>query len=209
MQLRKELTDWVCGQGRPRHTLNAFVADGDWSALLVGVDSLPVFVEAQQLLDSGMDYRRMPIYEQMIKAMREGRPARRQQRRLDSALAIDQYFERYVRLFLSIQRHGMLAPAYPVLSHPWRMGTGIGVAMGPDGQWVKLPGAKHRVAIAQALGLPHIPVQLGMVHGEAIRRMMRDQQTSVVPALRELVARFRCGMHPFRDAACPLPAKSD
>lgn len=191
--LHHELADWVCGQGRPRHTLNAFLADGDWSALLTPVDGLPVFAEARQLLACEMDYRRTPAYQDLCRAMREGRPVRRQQRRLDSVAAIDRYFERYVGLFASVREHGVLPAARSEFTHPWRMGAAISVALGPDGQWVKLPGAKHRVAIAQALGVAHIPVHLGMVHGEAIRQAMREHGLAPLPALRQLVARFRDG----------------
>src|SRR5690606_7320106 len=109
----------------------------------------------------------------------------------DSTAAIDRYFTRYVGLFASVQAHGLRPATRAESTHPWRMGAVISVAMGPQGRWIKLPGAKHRVAIAQALGLPRIPVQLGMVHADAIRQVMRERSLPPLPALRELLERFR------------------
>ncbi len=105
---------------------------------------------------------------------------------LNSQELIDDYFQRFVALFHSIQAHGVvpvnslkgpLAEKFqPSASRRRKTEWGerdIGVAIGPAGELVLLPGGKHRLAVATVLKISHVPVQVRMVHVDWLRKLPR------------------------------------
>jgi ParB-like chromosome segregation protein Spo0J len=105
----------------------------------------------------------------------------RQHRRLRTRADVDEYFERFVALFRSIEQHGVVRRAAG-------RDRDIGVALGPWGDLVRLPGGQHRLAIASVLGLERIPVQIRMVHADLLRRRMDGRELGPVAALDSLFA---------------------
>ena len=64
----------------------------------------------------------------------------------------------------------------------------IGVAIDATGRLCKLPGGQHRFAIARALGLSEIPVQVRMLHVDVLQGQCAQTLTSMIEQgrLREL-----------------------
>lgn len=189
--VEEELADWVRTPSGVRHTLDWFLASGIWTGLLRRIPKLVVYKEAEELLASRMRFRQTNAYAFCRQALRDGRPVVRQHRQLDSNQRIDAYFERFEALFESIGRLGMQRPADSAWQDLLDPGRHISVAIAADGSLVKLPGAKHRVAIARLLGLPRIPVRVTMIHIDFLRARGVPQLTS--SALKSLVAQVAHG----------------
>lgn len=203
-RLRHRLGDWFLGNGRVEHVGNFFLLPGDWSPLLGEIEASQVMREARQLLAAGFDFKRTPLYAHYLRRLQLQRPVLRSHIRLDSAAILDAYFTRYVDLFHSIQAHGLRqrrhyqAAAVPRVGlSGWRQRWAewgereIGVAIGENGELLRLPGGQHRAAIAAVLELPRMPVQVRLIHPawlarqpeptpwEAVRRVLEEAAGAV------------------------------
>lgn len=195
--LRLGLHDWLTNGTRIVHPDAYFVGSGDWSAIAYALKDNVIVREAHELLDSGMAYRETSAYQAYLLQIRDGQPARRNRISLDSVEKVDRYFERFVSLFDSIRTKGLLrhdevargisrlravSPARRWLSEV--LEQDIGVAVGADGTLYKLPGGQHRVAIAIALGLPVLPVEVRLVHQVWLRQALAAHPGRPLEALR-------------------------
>lgn len=201
--LHTRLHDWIGHEDAIVHSSDYFFCSGDWSPLLAAADGSPVMTEATQLLQANLDYRSTRIYAKHRQLIESGKTLSRNQVALDTVQKLDDYFDRFVALFKSIQTHGVLpladARAFDTSLDKvselrrWDTHVGekdIGVALGPSGEIVVLPGAKHRLAIATTLRLTSVPVQLRMIHVDWLHKLDKpshiDWCQAVEQALLEL-----------------------
>lgn len=201
------LQDWVrCGT-RVVHTADHFLFTADWSELLFAGEQTRTMCEARALSAARLDFRRAATYTEDLRRVQAGDFFRRNKVTIDSEALLDAYYSRFVRLFASIGEHGVLplaqarrrAPGLAGVSavRGWRVDRGerdIGVAVGPQGELVVLPGAKHRLAIAAVLGVRRVPVQVRMVHGDWLRAQRLEGACwaeAVLAGIDELAARMK------------------
>lgn len=179
VRLTHRLHDWVSSDEdeQPRHVNDYFLCSADWSPALKPLAKSPVYIEAVQLLEAGLDYKLTSACQRYIKRLERGIATTRNRSPLDTVEKINLYFERFVNLFTSIQRHGFLpledarhaAQTLNTASaiRSWRTNYGesdLGIAIGASGELVALPGGQHRLAVALVLKVNSIPVQLRLVH---------------------------------------------
>jgi hypothetical protein len=177
------LHDWFNYHGRSAHVGGFFQLGGNWQPLLSLIDDSLVMREAQQVHDAGFRFANTVIYDQYVRRIGMGKPVLRGKVVLDSIDLIDAYFSRYVALFRSIEADGLQHRAVHDRVGPQRVGLNgwrqrlaewgereIGVAIGENGQLLRLPGGQHRAAIARVLGLPLLPVQVRLVHADWLAR---------------------------------------
>jgi len=173
--LQTRMHDWLLLRGKRIHTGYRFLAEGDWTPLLTDAEPTAVMREAIQLRACGLDYRKTGSYARYLEMMDAGYRIVRNRVLIDCRERLDAYFERYVALYKSIEEHGVLrleetwnrdlpGRTAPHDKDPGSDDADIGVAIGPDGEAVVLPGAKHRLAVATVLELPSAPVEVRMVH---------------------------------------------
>lgn len=159
------LADWVECDGTLLNTLDYFLGSGDWSPLVRSTNGDPVREEARQLQASGLVYSRTESYEALVAAAAAGQPQRRQARTLHTRADVDAYFERFARLFRSIETHGLLpGAALDAAGLRFNGDRGLGVAVDADGTLHRLQGGNHRWAIAQVLGVEQVPVEFRLHH---------------------------------------------
>lgn len=188
-RLTHRLHDWVSldEDERPRHINDYFLCFADWSPALKPIAKSPVYIEAVQLLETGLDYKLTSAYQRYIKRLEKGVATARNRSPLDTVEKINLYFERFVNLFSSIQRHGFLPledarhAAQPLNTasaiRSWRTNYGesdLGIAIGASRELVALPGGQHRLAVALVLKLNSIPVQLRLVHATRFSKDIKD-----------------------------------
>lgn len=184
--LTHRLHDWVEYGGLAQHASSSFVCMGEWHGLLAPTTNYAVMREAMQLYKARLHYKLTKVYERFYNLAQEGKPVWRNQVALNSQERIDDYFERFVALFHSIQAHGVVSvnrlkghlteKFQPSASRRRKTEWGerdIGVAIGPAGELVLLPGGKHRLAVATVLKISHVPVQVRMVHVDWLRKLPR------------------------------------
>lgn len=176
-KLTFRLHDWVHTGERPYHVNDYFLCAADWAPALNPIAKTPVYIEAMQLHAAGLDYKSTPAYENYLKRLERGIAPTRNKAALDTREKINLYFERFISLFNSIQTHGLVSieQARRIATtlnsssaiRSWRTNFGesnLGIAIGPTGEVVALPGGQHRLAIAIAMQLPRIPVELRLIH---------------------------------------------
>jgi len=179
--MTRVMRGWLADGPRQVHTLDAFLSAASWQRLALPLGSTEVTRQMQELFAAGMDHTRTQTYRNMLRALRQGKPASRRRQILDSEAAIESYFADVRGLVESIRTNG-------VVSHRTGAGTfvvdrDIGVALDADGDIVKLPGGQHRVAIASALGIPRIPVEVRMIHTGLLRGLMDRKGLDAVEAV--------------------------
>lgn len=183
--LRHTLLDGVEVGGRRLHTGHWFIGAGDWAPILWSLARHQVSGEAVELLAVDLRFRDTAAYGRYRRRAEDGMPMVRNRVVLDSAERVDGYFEAFVRLFESIRDNGLQRrarwarsdysrPVQRRWAAEWRE-QDIGVALMADGRLCKLPGGQHRFAIARALGLRQVPVQLRLLHVDALEPYSAEQ----------------------------------
>ncbi len=182
-RLTHRLHDWIRSDEdeRPRHINDYFLCSGEWASALNRISDTRVYAEAMQLYDADLDYKMTDAYKTYRIGLAKGHVQTRNKTALDTAEKIELYFARFVKLFRSIQRHGIIPVAEAKklsgmmggksIIRSWRTDygeTNIGVAIGASGELVALPGGQHRLAIASILNLKQIKVELRLVHRDWI-----------------------------------------
>ncbi len=196
-----KLHDWISGDLGPQHTNDYFICTGDWSAALIEIKTSSVYLEAQQLQAEKLDYLSTEIYQRYLKDLDQGRIHIRNKIALNNPEKINYYFERFVDLFLSIQTQGFMTleqarRTKDPLSNPsairtWRTSygeTNIGIAIGPQGEFIALPGGQHRLAVASVVGLPVIPAEIRMLHIDWIRKAINGDAENPLALVRENIS---------------------
>jgi len=176
----------------PFHTGQCFIGAGDWSGVLLPFTRHQISREAQELNAAGLRFRDTRCYAAYRRRAEAGKPMVRNRLVLDTPAAVDAYFEGFVALFESIAEHGLRRRADFAARGNWRVGRrrwlaelgeqDIGVALAADGRLVKLPGGQHRFAIARALDLQEVPVQVRLLHVDALHGMSASGLIELIDA---------------------------
>jgi len=186
------LLDVVELGGRHFHTGQSFIGAGDWSGVLLPFTRHQISREARELKAAELRFRDTRCYAAYRHRAAAGRPMVRNRLVLDTPAAVDAYFEGFVALFESIAEHGLRRRADFAARGAWRAGRrrwlaelgeqDIGVALAADGRLLKLPGGQHRFAIAGALDLREVPVQLRLLHVGALHGMSASALIELIDA---------------------------
>lgn len=168
------LADWIHCRGQVINTTDYFIGGGNWRPLVRSTDGDPVREEARQLREVELKYRETEAYRLLLAQVRSpSEGPRRQGRDLRERADVDAYFKRFVRLFRSVEAHGLL-PHHQLDTLQLRFNNdrGLGVAVDADGRIHRLQGGNHRWAIAQVLGIRVVPVEIRLVHVEAVSSLL-------------------------------------
>jgi hypothetical protein len=167
-QIQNFLLDWITLNGQDIHIADYFFGGGDWQSIIRLNQKSTVVNELNEMVDLNWDYKQSRVYAQYIARMQNGQFKSRQQVILDTIEKIDDYFERFHRLFLSISNYGYLTIDQLARLKKMEVDQEIGVAINAHGELIKLPGGQHRFAIARHLNIK-IPVQVRLVHVDFIK----------------------------------------
>ena len=190
--IRELLLDVVALHGHHFHTGQSFIGAGDWSQVLLPFARHQITREARELKAAELRFRETRCYAAYRLRAEAGRPMVRNRLVLDTPAAVDAYFDGFVALFESIAEHGLRRRADFVARAGWQAGRrrwlaelgeqDVGVALAADGRLVKLPGGQHRFAIARALGLKEVPVELRLLHVDALQGMSASALIELIDA---------------------------
>jgi hypothetical protein len=157
-----------------------------------------------QLVGADLRFRETAAYRRLCRAADRGDPKLRSGVLLRTREQIDDYFKYSVALAHSVRQFGVMprheARRNEVPSFGRRVGwlklleraeRDIGVAIGPDGALVRHLGGKHRMALARALDVERIPVEVRMVHVRWLKGQMDRTGLPAHEALRAGLAALR------------------
>jgi hypothetical protein len=191
--LKARLSDYVRDERGIRWIGSSFLDAANWSGAVIPLTRSPVHIEIVELVDANLDFARTRSYRKMLAWARRGLPVVRNGIVLSSVEAIEAYFRYCADLISSVRGNGVVPRAEmyrldqrALLGHrkarPQRLNAverDIGVAINGNGRLVRHLGGKHRTAIAQALQLPRIPVEVRLVH---VRWLAREMRRTHLPA---------------------------
>jgi hypothetical protein len=194
LNLKERISDWVRDERGVRWTGSSFLDAVDWSAAIMPLANSPIHREMQELVSSPENIRDTRTYRTLLRAIALGRPSRRNNVLLDSAEAIEAYLNYCRDLIKSMRKRGVVRHSQSLAFHRLRLKhrdarspvhdsteRDIGVAIAEDGELVRHLGGKHRTAIAMALKLSRLPVEIRMVHTGWLRRQV--ERTGLAPHL--------------------------
>jgi hypothetical protein len=185
-----------------------FLDNGDWTDIVAPIADTVEHRETVELVEYGARYARMPSFRRMVRRAHRKKPVRRYGGRLDTEEKIHAYFRYFLELIESIKQHG-LQECSSLKSMPVPLGAdvrgahalhqrNIGVAIAADGRLLRFLGGRHRLAIAQALGLAAVPVEIRFVHAEWLAG---EVQRSGLPPATAMLEWAKSAPHPVTDAA--------
>jgi hypothetical protein len=190
-----------------------FLDCGDWSDVISQVARVADHRDMLELVAFGERYPEMQAFRKMIDRIARGRPVRRYRRSLDSEAKVHAYFRYFLALIDSIRTHGYRSRGqFGAARTPAALGVRgrfafrqreIGVAIDADGRLLRFLGGRHRTAIAQALALPVVPVEIRLVHADWLAGEVRRAGLPPGEALRRWAERQSAG------GAATTPRPSD
>lgn len=183
--INKIIRGWVQGTGKIVRVDNWFLGAHDWSKVQINTEDDSIVQEARMLIDANFRFAEIESYANYRQRLESGDPTWRNTGRLDSIEKIENYFNRFIALYISIEKHGLLDPkafSDQVHAHaespPQRR---IGIAIDADGTQYRLPGGQHRFAIGLILEC-QIPVQLRLIHVNRLKALA-DHEEALPSAL--------------------------
>lgn len=212
-RLKRRISDYVRDPRGDRWAGKWFLDAGNWRDVLSPIEKSPIHREMRELVAAGPDYRDTNVYRTFLQSIEAGEPRTRN----GIALKTVEHLEAYVRycrdLIKSMRKRGIVR--HSVSGRFYRLRVkhrdirsmfmdfterDIGVAIAEDGEIVRHLGGKHRTAIAQALELPLLPVEVRMVHigwlSEQVRKTDLPSHLALVEGIRELATDSR--LNPLR-----------
>ena len=204
-KLERRISDWVRDHRGVRWTGASFLDAADWSAAITPITMSPIHREMHEIVAAGKDVRDTRAYSNLMQAIKVGRPSKRNNIRLATVEAVDAYL-RYCRgLIKSMRKRGVVrhtesGPFHGLRIKHWNARSpvhdsserDIGIAIGETGELIRHLGGKHRTAIAQALKLPALPVEIRMVHtswlAKQVERTGLPPHQALVEGIKGLVA---------------------
>ena len=203
-RLVERLRDYVLDRRGARWIGTSFLDAADWAAVRALVEESPVHREMSELVAAGADFRDTRAYRNLVYAIEVGRPSSRNGVRITSTEEIEAYFEYCRDLIKSARKRGVVRRSVSGAFHRLRVKhrdtrspahdtkeRDIGVAIDAEGGILRILGGKHRTAIAKALKLPWLPVEVRLVHVAWLADQMRATGLPAHQALRKGVGALR------------------
>jgi hypothetical protein len=201
--LRLRISDHVAGENGIHWVGSFFLDAADWSRALTPITHSPVHREMHDLILADLNYRKTRSYRVHMRLARRGRPVTRNGIALSGPEEVEAYYRYCVDLIASMRDQGVVPrhrlSLVDALGLKHRMARpvalngserDIGVAINADGELLRHLGGKHRTAVAQALALPKIPVEVRMVHVHWLENEMRRTGLPAHQTLVEALARL-------------------
>lgn len=145
-------------------TESGHVAGGDWDLDLVPVERLAKVRLVARRMQENLSWEEVGLYRLMMRLIEKSRSGT-----YDGCRTLDDVVLRYERLDALIADLGAGGAFLDgrALGHVREHG-GVLVHVGREGQVIFGRTGCHRLAVARTLGLPAIPVLLGVVHADAL-----------------------------------------
>lgn len=154
------------GKGAPRFRRrhSGKVVGGDWHLSRARLRPTEKDISCHMHYVEGRPWEETPIWARHVREISEGH-APDNCRTLTELRA---WYDRRDAAFSEIKKAGILTPAAALPDRVRREHGGILVHIGPDGTFLRSGGGAHRFAIARILDMPFIPVQVEVVHRDAL-----------------------------------------
>lgn len=151
------------------------VLPGDWDLHATPVAETPTHRFIAELVAAGYDYRATAAYARMIAEIDSGKAIRHKKSIIDSRDKVEAHFAYYCGVCRSMAADGYRRES---ARDP------LCVMIGRHGNIVKEEKGRHRLAVAQLVGVPMIPVWVRHVHPLWVEELRRTFPGSAAEAIR-------------------------
>lgn len=153
------------GAGRKfRRHESGLVRGGDWDRAQAPIEKGFKLTSCRMHFEDNIPWEDTPLFQRLITEVKAGRTP-------DGCRSVSDVQQRYAKLdtlFAEARRDGRLKLRSETPERYRREHGGILVHVTRDGKMLRAGGGAHRFAVAWILGLPEIPVQLGVIHTAAV-----------------------------------------
>mgnify|MGYP005989067833 CR=1 FL=1 len=156
--------DSAAGKRPLRRQESGMILGGDWDRCRSDMSRQIKIKSCRMRYVDGAEWPETPLFRKFLKEIAEGRHP-------DGCRTPEELAQRYEGLdhiYKQTKARGRLLSQAELPDFFRREHGGILVHIGRNGELLRASGGMHRFAIAQILGLPEIPAQLGVVHPEAL-----------------------------------------
>jgi hypothetical protein len=172
------------------------ISSGDWDIQQRPIRFSVHIDEIMELFEMGLEYERTSAFRTRIDRMRAGDPTRHRTHLIDTEQKVHDYYKQQLELIESIRKNGYLSRHDVMagghfdetqLDKAWlareRDENEIGCAVARDGELQMFRTGHHRLAIAVALKLKRIYVEVLHLHKDWVIGEMNAQQTGPAAAI--------------------------
>lgn len=180
---------------------DGFIDGCDWSS-----DTLPLsrFIQFELIEDisRGLNYKDAPSYQKMLHMMRDG-TLDNNNLILDNQEKVDRYCDYVQWLVESIRTNGLRRRAENRHEHAFAdirvpskeaREKDVRVAVNAQGEFLRFGSGRHRVAVAQVLGIEEVPAQVRLVHVGWLKHLTEASGLPPHAALRKWLRSFRAAV---------------
>jgi hypothetical protein len=147
-----------------------YLIPGEWDKSGALFCDYPTYQYMKELFEHNFDYLKTKRYQELIVRIENGEVLKHKDFKMRSKEdVIADYFERYIEIFKSMAERGYISN---------KNNPGL-VAIGRNGELIKTSRGRHRLSIAQLLGIKTIMVKVEFIHPEWMMKHYKDDQLSV------------------------------
>lgn len=147
-----------------------YLIPGQWDKTETLFRDYPTYQYMKELFDNNFDYLKTRRYRELIDKIETGEVIEHKHFKMRSKEdVIEDYFRRYIGIFKSMEEKGYI---------PNKNNPGL-VAIGRNGELIKTSRGRHRLSIAQLLGIKSIMVKVEFIHPEWMMKHYQGDQLSV------------------------------
>lgn len=147
-----------------------YLMPGQWDKTETLFRDYPTYQYMKDLYDNNFDYLKTRRYRELIDKIETGEVIEHKHFKMRSKEdVVEDYFKRYIGIFKSMEEKGYL---------PNKNNPGL-VAIGRNGELIKTSRGRHRLSIAQLLGVKSVMVKVEFIHPEWMMKHYQGDQLSV------------------------------
>jgi len=159
---------------------DCFVGGGDWSQIIEPLTASKLHTEAYEVYKFRLNFLEIPTYQRLCKMIKKNHQVLHNYCLLKNEEDLKSYFEHYLAVLESIERHGLVRQnKFSPSELGWKRKKArtywhedIGVAVGHDGELYRFRGGTHRFVFARCLGIKWIPVTVKIIHINWLKHVM-------------------------------------
>lgn len=141
---------------------------GDWDMAAIPFKNYHTYKHMEEIHSKNYDYQKTEHYKELIAKIEIGEvPTYKHIKMKSKEDVIDSYFKWYIKIFKNMEQEGYIS----------NKGSTSIVAIGRDGDLIKVIRGRHRLAIAQILGIESITVKVDYIHPEWLAKQFKETST--------------------------------
>ncbi|MCK8824303.1 hypothetical protein [Fuchsiella alkaliacetigena] len=162
-----------------------YLIPGDWDLDTIPYREYETYQHMEELYNCNYNYQETERYQELMELIERGETFKHKGPVMKSKEDIEErYFGRYIKTFRSMEEKGYINKRLDDLGY---------VAISRKGEIVKMQRGRHRLAIAQLVGIESFPVKIKYIHPQWIEKQLEQSSANELSLdfLRESLQRLQ------------------